>query len=72
MFSLYLNPNFYANPYPNPVMFNCYIQACRISLLAGGCSGISTVRRVRVMVTVKVTIRDRYVKELEGTDVVWM
>jgi len=52
MFSLYPNPNSYANP--NRAMSDCYIQACRI--LAGGCSGISTVSRV--MVRVKVTVRD--------------
>jgi len=52
MFSLYPNPNSYANP--NPVMSDCYIQACRI--VTGGCSWISKVSRVKVRV--KVTIRD--------------
>jgi len=46
MFSLYPNPNSYANPNPNPAMSDCYIQACRI---AGSCSGISTLSRVRKM-----------------------
>jgi len=36
MFSLYLNPNSYANP--NPAMSDCYIQACTI--LAGSCMGL--------------------------------
>jgi len=58
MFSLYPNPNSYANP--NPAMSNCYIQASTI--LASGCSGISMVSRVRVRV--KVTVRDQYVKGL--------
>jgi len=43
---------------PNLAMSNCYIQACRI--LAGGCSVISTVSRVRV----KVTVMDQCVKGL--------
>jgi len=60
MFSLYPNPNSYANPKPNPAMSDCYIQTCRI--VAGGCSGISMVSRVRVRVRVKVTVRDRCVK----------
>jgi len=50
MFSLY--PNTIANLNPNPTISDCYIQACRI--LAGGCSVISMVRRVRVSVKVKV------------------
>jgi len=58
MFSLYSNPNAYANP--NPAMIDCYIQACRI--LASCCSRISAVSRVSVMV--KVTVRDRCVKWL--------
>jgi len=37
MFSLWPNPNSYANPNPNPAVSDYYIQACRI--LAGGCSG---------------------------------
>jgi len=45
---------------PNHATSDCYVQACRI--LAGGCSGISTVSRVRVMVMVMV--RDQYVKGL--------
>jgi len=61
MFCIYLNPNSYANPNPNPAMFNCYIQACRIGLLAGGYSG--TVRRVRV--SIKAMVRDRCAKELK-------
>jgi len=61
MFSLYPNPNSYANP--NPAMSDCYIQACAI--LAGGCSGISTVSRIGVRV--KVTVRDRCVKGLKCT-----
>jgi len=52
MFSLYLHPNFYADPNPSPAMSDCYIQACTI--LASGCSGISTVSRVRVRVKVTV------------------
>jgi len=56
MFSLYLNPNSYANP--NPAMYDCYIQACII--LGGGCSRISMVSRIRV----KVTVKDRCVKGL--------
>jgi len=61
MFSLY--------PNPNPAISDCYIQACRI--LAGGCSGISTVRRVRVRV--KVRVRDRCVnsKGLKSMDVAY-
>jgi len=51
----------YANPNPNPAMSDCYIQACRI--LAGDCSGISTVSRGKVMVNV--TVRDRCVKGLK-------
>jgi len=46
--------NISSNPKPNPSMSDCYIEACRI--LAGGCSGISTVSKVRVMV--KVTVMD--------------
>jgi len=60
MFSLYPNPNSYANPNPSPSMFDCYIQGCRI--LAGSCSGISMASRVRV--SVKAMVRDRYVKGL--------
>ena len=66
MFSVCPNPNSYANATHNPAMSDCYIQACRI--LAGGCSGINTVSRVRVMV--KVRVRDRRVN-CQGTDVVW-
>jgi len=62
MFSLYPNPNSYANPNPNPAMSDSYIQACTI--LAGDCNnGISTVSRV--MVIVKVTFRDRCDKGLK-------
>jgi len=50
MFSLYPNPNSYANA----AMLDCYIQTCRI--LAGSYSGIRMVSRVRV--TVKVRVRD--------------
>jgi len=60
MFSLYPNPNSYANPNPYHAMSDCYIQACRI--LAVSCSGICTVSRVRVRV--KVTVRDQCVKGL--------
>jgi len=49
MFSLYPNPNFYANP--NPAMSDCCIQACTI--LAGSCSENSTVGRVRVNILEK-------------------
>jgi len=52
-----------SNPNSNPAMSNCYIQACRI--LAGSCSGISMVHRVRVMVKVTVPM-------CQGTDAVWM
>jgi len=65
-----LGVNISTGPNLNPAMSDCYIQACRI--LAGGCSGISMVSRVRVMV--KVTVRDRCVKGLmwyHGTDVVY-
>jgi len=58
MFNLYPNSNFYPNPNPKLAMSDYYIQACRV--LAGGCSGISTVSRVRVRV--KVGVRDRCVK----------
>jgi len=64
MFSLYSYPNSYANPYPNPAMSNCYIQACTI--LAGSCSGISMVSRVRVRV--QVTLGPM----CQGTEVMWM
>ena len=60
MFSLHTKPNSYANP--NPAMSDCYIQACRI--LAGGCSGISMVSRLRVRV--EVMVRDLCVKGLKG------
>jgi len=50
-----LGVNILSNPIHNPAMSDCYIQACRI--LAGVCSGICMVSRVRVMV--KVTVRDR-------------
>jgi len=54
MFHIYPNPNSYANPNPNPAMSNCYIQACRIGLLAGSCSGTES----RVRVSVKAMVRD--------------
>jgi len=41
-------------------MSDCYIHACRT--LACGCSGISTVSRVRIRV--KVTVRDQCVRGL--------
>jgi len=63
VFSLYPNPNSYANLSPNPAMSDCYIQACTI--LAGSCSGISTVSRVRIRVRLKVMVRDRCVKGLK-------
>jgi len=59
------------NPNPNPATFVCYIQACRI--LAGSCSAISTVSRVRVMI--KFTVMDQCVKGLmwyHGMDVVYL
>jgi len=65
-----LGVNISSNPNPNPAMSGCYIQGCGI--LAGGCSGISTVSRVRVRVNV--TAMDRCVKELmwyHGMDVVY-
>jgi len=34
MFSLYPNPNSYANANPNPAMSDCYIQACRILVIS--------------------------------------
>jgi len=42
---------------------------CRI--LTGGCSGISTISRVKVRLRVRVRVRDRYVKGLKcpGTEV---
>jgi len=67
MFRLYPNPDSYANPNSNPAIFDCYIQAPRI--IAGSCSTINTVRRVRVRV--KVRVRDRCVNS-QGTKVVWM
>jgi len=54
MFRIYHNPNSYANSDPNLAMSDCYIQACRIGLLAGGCSGIVS----RVRVSVKAMVRD--------------
>jgi len=57
MFSLYPNPNYYANP--NPAISDCYVQAHTV--LADSGSGISTVSMVRVRV--KVMVRD---------SVVWM
>jgi len=59
---IYPNPNSYANPNPNPnpAMSDCYVQACRICLLAGSCNG--TVSRVRV--SIKTIVRDRCAKEL--------
>jgi len=39
------NPNSYTNPSPNPAMSDCYIQACRIGLLAGSCSGLWLAQR---------------------------
>jgi len=59
-----LGVNISSNPIPNPAMSDCFIQACKI--LAGGCSGISTVSRATVMV--KVTVRER---DQNGI-VVWM
>jgi len=56
---VYPNPHSYANP--NPAMSDCYIQACTI--LAGSCSGFSTVSRVRVRI--KVMVMDRCVKGLK-------
>jgi len=52
MFNLYSNPNFYANPNPNPAMSHCYLKACRIPV--SGCSGISMVSMIRVRVKVRV------------------
>jgi len=60
MFRIYPNPNSYANPNPNPAMYDCYIQACRKGLLAGGCNGMIS----RVTVSVKVLVRNRCAKEL--------
>jgi len=63
--------NISSNLNPNPATSDCYIQACRI--LAGSCSGISTVSRVRVIV--KVTVRVQCVKGLmwyHGMDVVYL
>jgi len=60
MFSLYPNRNSYANLNPNSAKSDSYIQAFRI--LAGSCSGISMVSRVRVKV--KVTVTDQYVNGL--------
>jgi len=44
----------YANPNPNPAMSDCYIQTCRIALLAGSCSGMVS----RVRISVKAMVRD--------------
>jgi len=55
LFRIYPNLNSYANPNPNPAMSDCYIQACGIGLLAGGCSGMVS----RVRVSVKAMVRDR-------------
>jgi len=67
MFSLCPNPNFYANPNFSSAISDCYIQACKI--LAGSCSEIATVSRVKVRI--KVRVRDQYVKGLKwyGMDV---
>ena len=43
--------------------FSSWARLCRI--LAGGCTGISRVRRVRVRFGVKVRVRDRCVKGLK-------
>jgi len=48
----------YANP--NLAMSDCYIEACRIALVAGRCSGMVS----RVRVSVKAVVRDRCAKEL--------
>jgi len=65
MFIIYCNLNSYANPNLNLDMSDCYIQACRIP--AGGCSGISTLSRVKVRVKLKLRVRfrDQCVKGLK-------
>jgi len=60
MFSIYPNPNSYANPNPNPAMSKCCIQACKTGLLAVGCSGTVSMFRV----SIKVMVRYQYAKEL--------
>jgi len=57
MFCLNPNTNFCANPNPNPnpAVSDYYIQTCTI--LAGSCSGISTVSRVRDRVKVSVRVK---------------
>jgi len=58
MFCIYPNPNSYANP--NTAMSDCYIQACRLGLLASGCSGMVS----RVRVSIKAMVVDRWAKDL--------
>jgi len=66
MFHIYPNPNSYANPNPNPLMSDYYIQDCRIGLLAGGCSHMVS----RVRVSIKAMVMDQCSKEC-GMDIAY-